>query len=163
LKATIISRPSRSYSLRPPLRVARTGSDAAMPIARVRFFRSPAVTPLTGPSLRPKPAANSCERRGAAENVAIARVELLYPFAKEQLSELIASYPNLKELVWTQEEPRNMGPWKVMSRRLPDLLPEGVELGYVGRPTRASPGEGYSVAHAREQERIVLTALTAGA
>jgi 2-oxoglutarate dehydrogenase complex dehydrogenase (E1) component-like enzyme len=103
------------------------------------------------------------ERREAAENVAIARVELLYPFAKEQLSELIASYPNLKEVVWTQEEPRNMGCWKVMSRRLPDLLPEGVELGYVGRPTRASPGEGYSVAHAREQERIVLTALTPGA
>jgi 2-oxoglutarate decarboxylase len=106
---------------------------------------------------------DASERREAAENVAIARVELLYPFAREQLSELIASYPNLKELVWTQEEPRNMGCWKVMSRRLPDLLPEGVELGYVGRPTRASPGEGYSVAHAREQERIVLTALTPGA
>jgi 2-oxoglutarate decarboxylase len=100
------------------------------------------------------------ERRQAAENVAIARVELLYPFAKEQLGEVIASYPNLVELVWTQEEPRNMGAWKVMSRRLPEVLPEGVELGYVGRPTRASPGEGYSIAHAREQERIVLTALT---
>ncbi|MEX2108445.1 MAG: multifunctional oxoglutarate decarboxylase/oxoglutarate dehydrogenase thiamine pyrophosphate-binding subunit/dihydrolipoyllysine-residue succinyltransferase subunit, partial [Solirubrobacterales bacterium] len=106
---------------------------------------------------------DASERREAAESVAIARVELLYPFAKEQLTELIASYPNLKEIVWTQEEPRNMGPWKVMSRRLPDLMPEGVELGYVGRPTRASPGEGYSVAHAREQERIVLTALTPGA
>ncbi|HET7052772.1 MAG TPA: multifunctional oxoglutarate decarboxylase/oxoglutarate dehydrogenase thiamine pyrophosphate-binding subunit/dihydrolipoyllysine-residue succinyltransferase subunit [Solirubrobacterales bacterium] len=106
---------------------------------------------------------DASERRAGAENVAIARVELLYPFAKEQLSELIASYPNLKEIVWTQEEPRNMGCWKVMSRRLPDLMPEGIELGYVGRPTRASPGEGYSVAHAREQERIVLTALTPGA
>jgi multifunctional 2-oxoglutarate metabolism enzyme len=102
------------------------------------------------------------EKREAADTVAIARVELIYPFAKEQLSELIASYPNLKEVVWVQEEPRNMGAWKVMSRRLPDLLPEGVELDYVGRPTRASPGEGYSVAHAREQERIVLTALTPG-
>jgi 2-oxoglutarate dehydrogenase E1 component len=106
---------------------------------------------------------DASERRKAAENVAIARVELLYPFAKEQLSELIASYPNLTEIVWAQEEPRNMGCWKVMSRRMPDLLPKGVELGYVGRPTRASPGEGYSVAHAREQERIVLTALTPGA
>jgi 2-oxoglutarate dehydrogenase E1 component len=102
-------------------------------------------------------------RRETAENVAIARVELLYPFAKQQMSDLIASYPNLKEVVWTQEEPRNMGGWKVMSRRLPEVLPEGVELGHVGRPTRASPGEGYSVAHLREQERIVLTALTAGA
>jgi 2-oxoglutarate dehydrogenase E1 component len=103
---------------------------------------------------------DASERRGAAESVAIARVELLYPFAKEQLEVLISSYPNLKEVVWTQEEPRNMGPWKVMSRRIPEVLPEGVELGYVGRPTRASPGEGYSVAHLREQERIVLTALT---
>jgi 2-oxoglutarate decarboxylase len=103
------------------------------------------------------------ERRGTAENVAIARVELLYPFADDQLKGVIAAYPNLKEIVWTQEEPRNMGAWKVMSRRLPDLVPEDVELGYVGRPTRASPGEGYSVAHAREQERIVLTALTPGA
>ncbi|MBW8060240.1 MAG: multifunctional oxoglutarate decarboxylase/oxoglutarate dehydrogenase thiamine pyrophosphate-binding subunit/dihydrolipoyllysine-residue succinyltransferase subunit [Solirubrobacterales bacterium] len=103
------------------------------------------------------------ERRETADKVAIARVELLYPFAKEQLTELIASYPNLKEVVWAQEEPRNMGAWKVMSRRLPDLMPEGIELGYVGRPTRASPGEGYSIAHAREQERIVLTALTPGA
>ncbi len=106
---------------------------------------------------------DASERRKAADKVAIARVELLYPFAKQQLTELIASYPNLKEIVWTQEEPRNMGCWKVMSRRLPDLMPEGVELGYVGRPTRASPGEGYSIAHAREQERIVLTALTPGA
>jgi 2-oxoglutarate dehydrogenase E1 component len=106
---------------------------------------------------------DASERRESAENVAIARVELLFPFAKEQLTELIASYPNLKEVTWVQEEPRNMGCWKVMSRRLPDILPEGVELGFIGRPTRASPGEGYSVAHAREQERIVLTALTPGA
>jgi 2-oxoglutarate dehydrogenase E1 component len=55
-----------------------------------------------------------------------------------------------------------MGAWKVMSRRLPEVLPEGVELGYVGRPTRASTGEGYAAAHAREQERIVLTALSPG-
>jgi 2-oxoglutarate dehydrogenase E1 component len=103
---------------------------------------------------------DASDRRQQAENVAIARVELLYPFARDQLSELIGSFPNLSEVVWTQEEPRNMGAWKVMSRRLPDILPAGVELGYVGRPTRASPGEGYSAAHGREQERIVLTALT---
>ncbi len=102
------------------------------------------------------------ERRAEAENVAIARVELLYPFAKEQLIKLIAGYPNLKEIAWVQEEPRNMGAWKVMSRRFPEIVPEGVDLSYVGRPTRASPGEGYSVSHAREQERIVLTALTPG-
>jgi 2-oxoglutarate dehydrogenase E1 component len=106
---------------------------------------------------------DASERRDSAENVAIARVEMLYPFAKEQLKDLIASYPNLKEIAWVQEEPRNMGAWKVMSRRMPELLPEGVELTYIGRQGRASPGEGYSGAHSLEQERIVLTALTPGA
>ena len=98
--------------------------------------------------------------RESAENVAVARVELLYPFPGQQIAELIKSYPNLKEVVWTQEEPANMGAWSVMRRRLPDLLPEDVTLEYVGRPERSSPSEGYSVAHIREQERIVLTALT---
>jgi 2-oxoglutarate dehydrogenase E1 component len=102
---------------------------------------------------------DAAPKREEIENVAIARAELLYPFAKEQLTELIGSYPNLKEIVWVQEEPRNMGAWSVMQRRMPELLPEGVELGYVGRPPRASPGEGYAVAHTKEQERIVLTAL----
>jgi 2-oxoglutarate dehydrogenase E1 component len=105
---------------------------------------------------------DASERRAHAENVAIARVEILYPFAKEQLESLIANYPNLKEIAWVQEEPRNMGAWKVMSRRMPDVLPEGVALTYIGRQGRASPGEGYSGAHALEQERIVLTALTPG-
>ena len=100
------------------------------------------------------------ERRADAETVAIARVEMLYPFAKEQLEGVIGSYPNLKEIAWVQEEPRNMGAWKVMSRRMPGLLPDGVALNYIGRQGRASPGEGYSGAHALEQERIVLTALT---
>jgi 2-oxoglutarate decarboxylase len=106
---------------------------------------------------------DASERREDAENVAIARVEMIYPFAKEQLEALIASYPNLKEIAWVQEEPRNMGAWKVMSRRMPGLLPEGVELTYIGRQGRASTSEGYSGAHVLEQERIVLTALTPGA
>jgi 2-oxoglutarate dehydrogenase E1 component len=103
------------------------------------------------------------EKRATAEEVAIARVELLYPFASDQIEELIGSYPNLKEIVWTQEEPKNMGAWSVMWRRMPALIPEGVDFGYIGRPQRASPGEGYSAAHAREQERIVLTALSVDA
>ena len=100
------------------------------------------------------------EKREQAESVAIARVELLYPFARDQLAELIASYPNLEQVVWAQEEPKNMGAWSVMWRRLPELMPESVRLSYVGRPQRASPSEGYPVAHRKEQERIVLTALT---
>ena len=100
------------------------------------------------------------ERRDAAESVAIARVELIYPFAKNQIRELIGSYPHLEEVVWVQEEPRNMGCWTAMARRMPELVPDGVELRYIGRPERASPSEGYPAAHRSEQERIVLTALT---
>ncbi len=99
------------------------------------------------------------DRREDASTVAVARVELLYPFARNELQTLIASYPNLKKVVWAQEEPKNMGAWSVMARRLPELLPDGVALQYTGRPQRSSPSEGYPVAHRLEQERIVLTAL----
>ena len=79
------------------------------------------------------------ERRESARNVAIARVELLYPFASEQLAELISRYPNLKEITWVQEEPQNLGAWKVMVRRMPEIIPDGVEFNYIGRPERAPP------------------------
>jgi 2-oxoglutarate dehydrogenase E1 component len=97
------------------------------------------------------------DKREAAEGVAVARLELLYPFASDQIAELISRYPNLKEITWVQEEPQNLGAWKIMSRRMPELLPEGIELGYIGRPQRAAPSEGYPAAHRSEQERIVLT------
>src|SRR5207244_6939283 len=99
------------------------------------------------------------DKRAEATSAAIARVELLYPFARDQITDLIASYPNLKQVIWAQEEPKNMGAWSVMFRRLPEMIPEGVEIRYVGRPQRASPSEGYPAAHRSEQERIVLTAL----
>jgi 2-oxoglutarate dehydrogenase E1 component len=93
------------------------------------------------------------------EQVAIGRVELLYPFPEGELLELIARYPNLREVVWTQEEPRNMGARAHMSPRLQQIMPHNLRFGYIGRPERASPGEGYPVAHAEEQSRIVRTAL----
>ena len=102
---------------------------------------------------------DSHDKRESATKVAIARVELLYPFAREQIASLIAGYPNLKEIVWVQEEPQNMGAWKVMARRMPELVPDAAGFRYVGRPERASPSEGYPAAHRSEQERIVLTAL----
>ncbi len=99
------------------------------------------------------------ERRQQTKNVAIARVELLYPFARNELQTLLSSYPNLKKIVWAQEEPKNMGAWSVMARRMPELIGEEIEFQYVGRPQRSSPSEGYPAAHRLEQERIVLTAL----
>jgi 2-oxoglutarate dehydrogenase E1 component len=95
------------------------------------------------------------------DRVAVARIELLYPFPENEIVELIAGYPNLKEIVWVQEEPQNMGARRFMYTRAREreLMPEGVKLGYVGRPYRASPGEGYPAAHHVEQERIVTEAL----
>ncbi len=97
--------------------------------------------------------------RAAAEHVAVGRVELLYPFPQSEILKLVESYPNLEEVVWVQEEPRNMGARAHMGPRLLQILPENISYGYVGRPERAASGEGYPVAHAREQNRIVTTAL----
>jgi 2-oxoglutarate decarboxylase len=93
------------------------------------------------------------------EGVAITRVELLYPFPQAQILEEVKRYPNLTEVVWAQEEPRNMGARAHMSPRLLQILPTDIEFGYVGRPERASPGEGYPAAHTVEQTRIIRTAL----
>jgi len=98
--------------------------------------------------------------RENARHVAIARIEQLYPFPVEAKAALVASYPNLAEVVWAQEEPQNMGPWRAIRHRLEENLPEGVKLRYVGRPWRASPSEGYPTAHLREQDRIVREALS---
>ena len=91
--------------------------------------------------------------------VAVGRVELLYPFPQHEILNLIGTYPRLREVVWVQEEPRNMGARAYMSQRLRQILPDGLKFGYVGRPERAASGEGYPVAHSREQQRIVTTAL----
>ncbi|HEX4717345.1 MAG TPA: multifunctional oxoglutarate decarboxylase/oxoglutarate dehydrogenase thiamine pyrophosphate-binding subunit/dihydrolipoyllysine-residue succinyltransferase subunit [Thermoleophilaceae bacterium] len=99
------------------------------------------------------------DERAAARDVAVARVELLYPFPKAELQQLFASYPNLKEILWVQEEPKNMGARSFMKYRLDEVIPVGVDYDYVGRELRASPGEGYAVAHRREQDRIVRVAL----
>ncbi|GAC1402859.1 MAG: hypothetical protein NVSMB64_03400 [Candidatus Velthaea sp.] len=94
------------------------------------------------------------------KNTALARVELLSPLPKAEILKLISSYPNLKRVVWVQEEPKNMGARAHVRRRLMDDLPKHItDIEYVGRPYRASPSEGYPGAHAVEQDRIVTTAL----
>ncbi len=82
------------------------------------------------------------ERRQAASSVAIARVELLYPFARNEIERLIASYPKLKKIVWAQEEPKNMGAWSVMARRMPELVPDGVEFCLRRPPAALEPKRG---------------------
>jgi 2-oxoglutarate dehydrogenase E1 component len=89
----------------------------------------------------------------------VARIEELYPFPTEQARELVASYPSLDEVVWVQEEPQNMGPWRSIRHRLEEATGD-LPVRFVGRPWRASPSEGYPTAHLIEQDRIVRDALT---
>jgi 2-oxoglutarate dehydrogenase E1 component len=95
-----------------------------------------------------------------SNDVAVARLEQLYPFPVLAYDELLARYPNLSEVVWTQEEPQNMGAWRAVRHRLEEGLPAEVDLRYCGRPWRASPSEGYPTAHLVEQDRIVNEALS---
>jgi 2-oxoglutarate dehydrogenase E1 component len=98
------------------------------------------------------------ESRESARNVAMVRVEELYPLPNAELRDEFSRYPGLREIVWVQEEPKNMGAWHYIASRLRNLAPEGVEVSYVGRPDRASPAEGYASLHAAEQSRIVQAA-----
>jgi 2-oxoglutarate dehydrogenase E1 component len=90
----------------------------------------------------------------------IVRVEELYPFPKEELQAIFARYPNVKEIIWAQEEPKNMGSWCYVEPKLREIAPDGVDVSYIGRRRRASPAEGDPVVHRKEQERIIQCALT---
>jgi 2-oxoglutarate dehydrogenase E1 component len=111
---------------------------------------------------------DSAPQREEATDVAIARVERLAPFPEEEISRVLGRYPNLTEIVWAQEEPRNMGAWTYIEPRLRELLQrqgqgDGIErplpLRYAGRPERASPAEGSLDRHGAEQARIIQAAL----
>jgi 2-oxoglutarate dehydrogenase E1 component len=94
------------------------------------------------------------------KKTAIVRIELLSPLPYTEINDLIATYPNLKKIVWVQEEPKNMGARAYVRRRLIERMRDSLEIDYVGRPYRASPSEGYPGAHAVEQERLLTEALT---
>ena len=95
-------------------------------------------------------------------SVAVARVEQLYPFPLELVSALIASYPAVREVVWAQEEPQNMGAWRSIRHRLEEAASRATpaaRVQYIGRTWRASTSEGYPALHNYEQDRIVREAL----
>jgi 2-oxoglutarate dehydrogenase complex dehydrogenase (E1) component-like enzyme len=101
----------------------------------------------------------SHDRRTESDTTAVARVELLYPFPGDALAELVGAYPNLREVVWAQEEPRNMGALVYIGPRLRVVVPRKIPLSYVARPERASPAEGKAKDHVAQQESLVLRAL----
>ena len=102
------------------------------------------------------------ELRAAApsEQVALVRIEELYPFPHEAVAAIIDRYPNVESVVWTQEEPKNMGAWTFIEPRLRTATGTALALSYVGRPERASPAEGFEAAHKADQARIIAEALT---
>jgi len=97
--------------------------------------------------------------RAEAKDLAIIRMELLEPFRTDDVLAAIAKYPNVRHLTWVQEEPMNMGAYWHVKRRLEPKLPKNLTLHYIGRPERASPSEGYAIAHKAQEERIVQAAL----
>jgi 2-oxoglutarate dehydrogenase E1 component len=90
-----------------------------------------------------------------APHVALVRVEQLYPWPDKEVAAIVDQYPSVEEVVWAQEEPKNMGAWTYVSPRLRVSTGTSLIVRYVGRPERASPAEGYTSAHKTEQERIV--------
>ena len=97
------------------------------------------------------------------DHVAFVRVEQLYPFAADQASDVLLRYPSTAEVVWAQEEPRNMGPWRYVREWMQPILDAtGRELRYVGRPESASPATGSGRRHQQEQAEIANDALTPG-
>jgi 2-oxoglutarate dehydrogenase E1 component len=87
------------------------------------------------------------------------RVDELYPWPGDAVAEIVDRYPNLEDVVWAQEEPKNMGAWSYVSPQLRVATGNMLTIRYIGRPERASPAEGYSKAHEEEQKRIVTEVL----
>ena len=101
--------------------------------------------------------------RGDGAEVALVRVDELYPWPGEQIAAIVDRYPNIEDVVWAQEEPKNMGAWSYAAPQLRVATGNMLTIRYIGRPERASPAEGYSKAHDEEQKRIVSDVLTLAA
>jgi 2-oxoglutarate dehydrogenase E1 component len=100
-------------------------------------------------------------RRAADQsNVALVRIEQLYPFPGDEYQAILARYPNLVDVVWCQEEPQNQGAWHQIRHRLQDLAPR-LPLYYAGRAPAAAPATGLAKLHEQQQQRLVSTALSA--
>ncbi len=95
------------------------------------------------------------EHRETYPHVAIVCLEQLYPFPLADLTEIIERYPNVTQVVWAQEEPKNMGAWEFMGYRLKKLIGIETPVNYVGRRRSSSPAEGSRTAHNVNQAMII--------
>jgi len=96
------------------------------------------------------------------DDVAIIRIEQLYPFPRTEYQAAIAAYPNAKDVVWCQEEPENQGAWYQIKHRLRTFLAEDHQLYYATRKGNSTTAVGYLKVHTKEQEELVNEALNAG-
>ena len=90
-----------------------------------------------------------------ADDVAILRVEQLYPFPHKAFSAELKKYPNATDVVWCQDEPQNQGAWFFVQHYIHENMLEGQKLGYSGRAASASPAVGYSHLHQEQQKALV--------
>jgi 2-oxoglutarate dehydrogenase E1 component len=93
------------------------------------------------------------------KRVAIVRLEQFYPFPLTRVREIVATYSNADQIVWAQEEPKNMGGWSFVEPRLEHLLSQCERPIYVGRAASASPATGSYAIHQLEQAQLVHEAL----
>jgi len=100
-------------------------------------------------------------RSDGIHNVAVIRIEQLYPFPAEEYAAVIRKYPNAREIVWCQEEPQNQGGWYQIRHRLQEPLGEDYQLLYAGRAPAAAPATGILKLHAEQQQALVDAALRA--
>ncbi len=98
--------------------------------------------------------------REASPEVALVRIEELYPWPHAEVARIVDLYPNVEQVAWVQEEPKNQGAWPYVAPLLRVSAGTALEMPYIGRPERASPAEGYASDHAEEQGRILDEALT---
>jgi 2-oxoglutarate dehydrogenase E1 component len=98
-------------------------------------------------------------RERNVEDVALIRVEQLYPFPANELRVALQAFPSAREVFWVQEEPWNMGAWHFVYHRLKPLLAEAQTLSYVGRDEAASPASGSYKLHQKEQTDVINRAL----
>ncbi|WP_116964057.1 2-oxoglutarate dehydrogenase E1 component [Fastidiosibacter lacustris] len=101
----------------------------------------------------------SKRREKAIEDIAIIRIEQLYPFPQQDLEAVLAAYQHVSDIVWVQEEPENQGAWWMIQHELRRVLVKGQSLNYVGRKAAAAPAVGYPALFHIQQDKLIGKAL----
>jgi 2-oxoglutarate dehydrogenase E1 component len=99
-------------------------------------------------------------RKNEQSDIAIIRLEQLYPFPQEECAKIVAQYSHVKDWVWCQEEPQNQGAWYCSQHHFWQAIPDGAKLTYAGREASSSPAVGYVSVHNQQQKALVEDALT---